>query len=139
MRLRGWSEDRKFRPGAHWDFNRFRTLPLKDRFIKRSLLQAIIEHQYENRYHDRPKLALWSKLDFWYNCRNSIIHGAQGINEDRMKRLPKQYPGEAKDACGYEEILSVMRDILSEVGTSTFTNDYYLYAQIRDWALDRLK
>lgn len=124
----------KFEPGYRWDFNRSRTLELKNRFIKRSFLEALIQQQYGNRYHDRPKLSLWSQLDFWYDRRNGVIHGSQGISGNKIKGLSKP-----KNACEYEQILAVMQDIMSEINLSSSANEYYIYSQIREWTLSCLK
>ncbi|NJL21662.1 MAG: hypothetical protein HC895_13900 [Leptolyngbyaceae cyanobacterium SM1_3_5] len=107
---------------------------LKDRFIKHSFLEALIQQQYGDRYHDRPKLTLWYQLDFWYDRRNGIIHGSQGISENKIKGLAKP-----KIACEYEQILAVMREIMSEVGSSPSADEYYIYSQIREWTLNCLK
>lgn len=141
MKYRDWSGDKKYKLGYQWNFDYFNELELKGRFIRQSLLEALVEHQYSNGDDDRPKLTLWSQLDFWYDYRNRVIHGSEGINEDKMKQLLKEQARsfEAKNACKYEEILPVMQDIMRQVDIVVSADDYYIYSQIKKWALYCLK
>ena len=110
----------------------------------------------------------WRKLDFWYDIRNQLIHGAKGINKERLKEVhhnrleflehmdfqsedqKRDKKEEYQDACTDEEILPKMRDILTSLSCIGQTSDksnkpwndpryYGLYGQIQRWAIATLK
>lgn len=93
----------------------------------------------------------WKALDFWCEVRNQLIHGAKGINKNRLEEVYAQRDiteAEAQAACPYDEILPTMKQILAELCrlhqadghvVSWCDPGYGLYGQIQDWALVTLK
>ena len=126
------------------------TWQLGNRFDKRAYLIALIRYKYgELAVPGAPSLDYWRKLDFWYGVRNQLIHGAKGINEDRLAAVHQQREAKHQIACTYEEILPTMRLILSaidRVESPTGSTEgpqrepeYGLYGCIRQWAIATLK
>jgi hypothetical protein len=128
---RRWEDDR-FKPGRRWFHDR--SLNLGNRFIKRSFIKALIADRYQNRYSDRPSLVPWEKLDFWYEQRNDIIHSSEGVSVERVKALTQRQT----TACAYDQILTVMAQIMSMLKLELLEGEVYLYGSIREWAIAQL-
>lgn len=139
------------------------------RYKKRKFIKGLVERQGMSKNADISSIMEnWRKLDFWYDIRNQLIHGANGINKERLKEVhhnrleflesldfqsesqKQKKKEEYQDACTDEEILPKMQGILtslSHIGkTSDSSNqpwndpEYYgLYGQIQRWAIATLK
>lgn len=133
-----------------------------NRFAKRSFIRNLIEEKdVSNDTNIKLILENWTKLDFWYEIRNQLIHGANGINKDRLKEVYKDRLKDSehlsankrkacKAACTDEEILLKMQEICTSLSRINQTIDetaeplsnpgyYGLYGQIREWAIATLK
>lgn len=122
---------------------------LRDRFKKRSFIKTLIEYAYGNLPSNQPlSLNHWKKLDFWYDIRNQLMHGAKGINEDRLEAVYQQREAKHQIACPYGDILPTMAAILTDLSQISSAAEaspawqdpgYGLYEQIRHWAIATLK
>ncbi|MEM8642445.1 MAG: hypothetical protein AAGG51_27050 [Cyanobacteria bacterium P01_G01_bin.54] len=132
-----------------------------NRYRKREFIKDFFTQEGASKAIDISAiLENWGKLDFWYNNRNYLIHGAKGINksrlkevyEDRFRELKKKSRNERRAcqlACSDANILPTMQGILHSlncIGQSTRNKtdlwgdpDYFgLYGEIRDWAIATL-
>jgi hypothetical protein len=89
-------------------------------------------------------LGLLKSLDYWCIRRNDLIHGGEGISQQRITEFNQKRD---KKACAFEEILFVMKTILNssltglrkEYKQNFVDNDsYYIYSDIRKWVIDSL-
>lgn len=122
---------------------------LKDRYKKRDYIKALIAYANGNPpLAQTPSLNYWKQLDFWYDIRNQLIHGAKGINEDRLEAVYQQREAKHQIACSYHNILPTMQAILTDLrhidqsldaACAEPVSDYGLYGQVKDWAIATLK
>jgi hypothetical protein len=117
-------------PPAHED------LRMGNRLIRKIYLHALVLSLDCNL--SKPDHSFWSKLDFWYSKRNTLVHSSKGINKDRVNdvwknRELKKY----NDACEYNSILDIMNEILITLGEAD-TEHHDLYISIRDAVIIQL-
>ncbi|MUG95449.1 hypothetical protein F7734_25035 [Scytonema sp. UIC 10036] len=130
---------------------------LPGRFSKRNFVNALIQY----RGNLKEKTA-WqkiteslTKLDYWIEKRNEIVHSAKGVSlESMQKSLARDKKNLNKDeqfasvACEPDEILVEITNISNQ--TSWMLNQpknkfvglnntsYYIYSDIRDWVVSQL-
>ncbi|WP_204103623.1 MULTISPECIES: hypothetical protein [Spirulina sp. CCY15215] len=144
-----------------WPYHR-----LDGRFSKRNFAEALVLYR-------RPdKQEIWqriidslNRLDYWFDKRNAVTHGAKGISKERLDEIltedRKQYIPEAADplqadpneACWGSEILDEMGKIYRNVeiildrtpcpfidrNTPEYNQaPYYIYSEAKDWVIETL-
>jgi len=97
------------------------------------------------------KDSLSKKLNYWVECRNDLIHRAEGVSKATMQAMLDSDRAanktEAKSACEPDEILSEMVNIRSQIfklleqSDNDFQNEdfYYIYTEIKHQVLTDLQ
>ncbi|MEZ2339582.1 hypothetical protein [Microcoleus sp.] len=120
---------------------------LKDRPNKRIFLEELVNYR-QQQVQDWQKLCeVLKSLDYWVKKRNDMIHGASGISIQRMYELWEQEhfnqnPEPPRPDKIVEEMADICRSPLSilkqDYQQYMGGDDYYIYSQIRQWAIAQL-
>lgn len=117
------------------------------RFTKRNFAEALFTCKApEKESNWTAILSALKKLDYWFDKRNEVTHGGQGLSIDRLEEILKEDRQKneplAGGACKGEDILltiaNIYRNLEQIVGTSrtsTYvqTQRYYIYSDAVDW------
>ena len=124
-------------------------LKLDNRFSRSNFIEKILvpHRKVSSNQWDIVFDAL-KQLDFWVTQRNQMIHSAEGVSKERMKKLFLNYTREDR-LCAPEQIRNVMAKICSSelrlvrdeyrekfVGNKA---DFYLYSNITSWVRNQLQ
>ncbi|MGB5966996.1 MAG: hypothetical protein WBG70_01605 [Spirulinaceae cyanobacterium] len=144
---------------ARWDFQKKPRYRLPGRFSKRNFVEALVKYQGRDNAAWQDIIKYLTQLDYWLEKRNQLIHSAEGISKERMKKIlaedrtnnnkkPDKFSPNPHQACGRDEILTVMTillqttyKLLSQPSPNHLNPDapYYIYSQIANWIQQKLK
>lgn len=148
------SEEQKNEKFRKHNFQQKPTYLLPGRFSKQRFVNAMIE------FGDRPKqIRSWQAishsldlLDYWVKKRNKLIHSASGVSQQSMADSLARDREDKEDliACDRDNILTEITKIARQ--TSQLLNQakspciglepevkYYIYSDVKEWAIERLK
>lgn len=128
--------------------------PLFNRFSKQRFAEAMINFQINFQNKDSQ---IWpsikdslTKLNYWVECRNNLIHRNEGISKATMQAMLESDRATNKpktnSACEPEDIVTEMNSIRSNIlqllGKETNlsgVNSYYIYSDVKQKILTELQ
>jgi len=130
--------------------NREKAHGFDNRHTPRNFIETLLQHQQNNR-NLTDLTNLWSEqkkllesLDYWVDKKNYLIHSLEGITLNKLHDLNDEKPA---NACAYRDITLVMAKLINnpllELNPNHLqefvnTGNFYIYANVRDWAIAQL-
>ena len=131
-------------------------LSLGNRYKRQTYIAGLHSFRYGDTADDAvPAIDGWHRLSFWYDVRNKLVHGAEGINKNRLfevyttevderERQEIEINKQKSPPCSPDDILPTMQTILREIKRAeekpvdNAQNEFALYGCIREWAISSL-
>jgi len=149
--------DRERKTNAKFERHNFHQEPtyrFPGRLSKRNFAEALILYQKGNCSSSQTLLDSLTKLDYWVDKRNQIIHSANGVSKKTMQEVlagdRKLKDQKALDACEPAAIVAEMTEMSRETytlfgksssGLLKFVGQdtpHYIYDEIAGWVVEQL-